>query len=138
MCETLNRDARRLPIPVTALGVALLAALVLSSCGGDDAAATGGDHNDADVQFATEMIPHHAQALDMVDMAEGRGASDDFEQLLGDIEAAQGPEIEQMAGGSRSGARRSPRPTRRCRWATATAMTWGTWVTRAMRVTCRG
>ena len=50
------------------------------------------------MQFATEMIPHHAQALDMVEMAEDRGASAEFEQLLGDIEAAQGPEIEQMAG----------------------------------------
>ena len=76
---------------------AVLAAAVLGACSSDDDPA-GGAHNDADVQFATEMIPHHAQALDMVEMAEGRGASAEFEQLLGDIEAAQGPEIEQMAG----------------------------------------
>ncbi len=43
------------------------------------------------------MIPHHAQALRMVDMAEGRDLTPEAEQLMADIEAAQAPEIEQMA-----------------------------------------
>jgi len=43
------------------------------------------------------MIPHHAQALHMVDMAEGRDLTPEAEQLMADIEAAQTPEIEQMS-----------------------------------------
>ena len=81
--------------------VAVLAALVLSlsACGGDaDTAGTTSGHNDADVEFATEMIPHHAQALYMVDMADGRDLDPEVRELMDAIEQAQGPEIEQMAG----------------------------------------
>jgi uncharacterized protein (DUF305 family) len=42
------------------------------------------------------MIQHHAQALQMVDIARGRSLDPEVEQLLDDIQAAQGPEIEQM------------------------------------------
>ncbi len=56
------------------------------------------DHVEADVTFATDMIPHHAQALAMVDMAEGREVSGDFAALTSAIEEAQTPEIEQMSG----------------------------------------
>lgn len=77
-----------------------LSGLALTGCGGDDSDGASGsdDHNAADVGFATEMIPHHEQALLMVDMTEGRDLSPEFEQLTEDIEAAQAPEIEQMQG----------------------------------------
>ncbi|UAL30771.1 DUF305 domain-containing protein [Nocardioides rotundus] len=55
--------------------------------------------NDADVDFATMMIPHHAQALSMVDLTQGRpGLSPEFVDLTEQIRAAQAPEIEQMSG----------------------------------------
>lgn len=54
--------------------------------------------NDADVQFATDMIPHHAQALSMVDLTVDKGISPQVEALADDIRTAQAPEIEQMAG----------------------------------------
>ena len=80
----------------------LAAVLLLSSCSGSDAPRSSipasAEFNDADVAFATEMIPHHAQALEMVDMTRGRELSPEFEQLTQQILAAQGPEIEQMAG----------------------------------------
>jgi uncharacterized protein (DUF305 family) len=81
------------------------AAATLAACGDDSSddapaaertAANGDVHNDADVEFATEMIPHHADALVMVDMTQGRDLSPDFARLTEDIRAAQAPEIESM------------------------------------------
>lgn len=73
--------------------------LALAACGGDDSQTSGGTgHNDADVAFATGMIPHHAQALAMVDMTAGRDLDPEVRQLTDDIRAAQAPEIEKMAG----------------------------------------
>ncbi len=81
--------------------LALLGSTALVACGDDSepgaAVPEGADHNAADVRFVTEMIPHHAQALRMVDMAEGRDLTPEAEQLMADIEAAQAPEIEQMS-----------------------------------------
>ena len=91
---------RRLALLVSAL----VALALLAGCSDDSApattsgAASGSGHNQADVEFATGMIPHHAQALHMVEMAEGRATTPEFRRLLDDIEAAQGPEIELMAG----------------------------------------
>ena len=77
----------------------------LTACGDDgstsdaraEQTAPNGDvFNDADVDFATAMIPHHAQALAMVDLTGGRELSPEVQQLTADIQAAQGPEIEQM------------------------------------------
>lgn len=52
------------------------------------------DHNDADVAFATGMMPHHAQAIEMAQLAEDRAESQEVKALAADIEAAQDPEIE--------------------------------------------
>ncbi len=56
------------------------------------------EHNDADVSFATDMIPHHAQALVMVDLSRDRRLDPDAQALTEQIQAAQTPEIETMAG----------------------------------------
>jgi len=81
-------------------------ALTLSACsegngGGGNAhaqqtAANGDVFNTADVDFATAMIPHHAQALVMVDLTRGRELSPQVQHLTDQIQAAQAPEIEQM------------------------------------------
>jgi uncharacterized protein (DUF305 family) len=63
-----------------------------------DSATTSSEHNEADVEFATDMIPHHVQALRMADMAEARADSEELRSLAADIEDAQGPEIDLMAG----------------------------------------
>jgi uncharacterized protein (DUF305 family) len=57
-----------------------------------------GAHNQADVDFATAMIPHHGQALVMADMALRHGGSATFTALATAIKAAQKPEIDQMSG----------------------------------------
>lgn len=83
-----------------------LALLGLTGCGGDDAAPDAAtreapsdtEHNDADVAFATDMIPHHAQALVMVDVSRGRPLDPEVETLVEQIQAAQTPEIQTMTG----------------------------------------
>ncbi|MFM9373350.1 DUF305 domain-containing protein [Streptomyces sp. Da 82-17] len=105
--------ARRTALAATAA----VAALVLAACGnGDDGghdagsheskqstpSATGsaqaGDHNAADVAFAKGMIPHHRQAVDMAELAEGRAGSKEIEDLAAKIKGAQDPEIRTMSG----------------------------------------
>ena len=78
--------------------VALLAAtaLAVAGCGGDDPDAAA--HNDADVTFAQEMIPHHRQAVEMAALAGDRASDPEVRQLAEDIEAAQAPEIATMTG----------------------------------------
>ncbi|TLS41550.1 DUF305 domain-containing protein [Streptomyces montanus] len=93
------------------------AALTLAACGGDSdsgghdmgsmnsdsspsasASAKAGGHNDADVDFAKEMIQHHRQAVDMAELADGRASSQKVEDLAKKIKGAQDPEIKTMSG----------------------------------------
>lgn len=90
----------------TLAAIALLATagLTLSACGDDpDKDATGATSSDsafsdADVTFAQQMIPHHEQAIEMAERAQGRASSGEVLELAENIEAAQGPEIDTLAG----------------------------------------
>jgi uncharacterized protein (DUF305 family) len=54
-------------------------------------------HNQADVTFAQNMIPHHQQAIEMADIILAKQGIDPRVADLADrIKAAQGPEIQQM------------------------------------------
>lgn len=90
-----STTARRL---VAALAVP--AVLIASGCGGEEEtprpALSDTEHNAADVAFATEMIPHHAQALAMVDLTRGRELTAETATLVESIRDAQAPEIETM------------------------------------------
>lgn len=57
-----------------------------------------GAHNDADVAFATDMIPHHAQAVAMAKMVPTRASIQQVKDLATQIQAAQDPEIKLMSG----------------------------------------
>ena len=94
-----------------AVGVALAGALGLSlaACGDDSNSGSGspsavqtasnGDvYNAADVKFATDMIQHHAQALAMVALTDGRPLDPAMKKLTEQIRDAQAPEIETMTG----------------------------------------
>jgi len=105
---------RKLALPIAALA----ATLALASCGtgsaaGHDTASMGGaastataaagapatgDKNEADVSFATMMIPHHAQAVAMADLALTRATNSTAKAIAPKIKAAQGPEITLMSG----------------------------------------
>ncbi|MFE9748301.1 DUF305 domain-containing protein [Saccharothrix saharensis] len=58
--------------------------------------APSGEHNDADIAFAQGMIPHHAGAIDMSKLAQGRTSNTTVLDLATRIEKAQDPEIELM------------------------------------------
>lgn len=62
-----------------------------------DATVPSAPFNDADASFMTMMIPHHAQALEMAELAETRAADEDVLALARRIHGAQGPEIRSMA-----------------------------------------
>jgi uncharacterized protein (DUF305 family) len=94
------------------IALALTGALTLTACGDEETPATTesasetsssepttegtAQFNDADVQFAQSMIPHHQQAIEMAQMAETNAQSDQVKELAARIEEAQGPEIEQL------------------------------------------
>lgn len=95
-----------------ALGAgAIVLSLALSACGGTSTpAATGSapaapssaqaaqQFNDADVQFAQMMIPHHRQAIQMAELAPDRAQSADVKALAEQIMGAQEPEIATLTG----------------------------------------
>lgn len=62
------------------------------------AAPAAGAHNAADVAFASGMIPHHAQAVTMADMALKQANSQQVKDLATQIKDAQDPEIRTMSG----------------------------------------
>jgi uncharacterized protein (DUF305 family) len=103
----MKNHVRNLAVPT-----ALAAALVLSACGTADTAVTSGMNpgasaansapasktkNEADVVFASMMIPHHAQAISMADTALKQATDPKVKALAPKIKAAQGPEIERMS-----------------------------------------
>jgi uncharacterized protein (DUF305 family) len=96
--------ARRPRTRTLLLALALAALGVVAACGDDSStttpkgASTQGAHNAQDVAFTSEMIPHHQQAVEMADLVLGRDASAELKALAQQVKAAQGPEIQQMAG----------------------------------------
>lgn len=88
---------------------------ILAACGGEDdsmeghsgmgssrtsdsagAEETSGEFNEADIDFATSMIPHHRQAVEMAQLARSRAERPEVLALAEQIEAAQDPEIQTM------------------------------------------
>jgi uncharacterized protein (DUF305 family) len=57
-----------------------------------------GAHNSADVDFATGMIMHHAQAIEMADLILARTDNAKVKALATRIKEAQSPEIATMSG----------------------------------------
>lgn len=94
-------------------GAFAAATLLLAACGNDDsmsgmahggtssattaaAPSASGTFNDADVMFAQMMIPHHEQALEMAELADGRAEDADVKKIVAAVEKAQDPEIRKM------------------------------------------
>ena len=98
------RRALLLPLLLT-----LLAAL--AGCAGDSSNGRSG-FNRTDVTFATEMIPHHRQSLQLVRMVEQRDVDPELSGLAAQIRVTQAVEIESMLSWLRTGTWRSRRATR--------------------------
>ncbi len=113
---TTNKRLRLLAIS-GGLGLSLL----LAGCGDDDASgddpaavqtAPNGDvFNDADVEFATGMIPHHAQAVLVAGWAASHGARADIRILCERLVVGQRDEIETMRTWLRDRGAPVPSPT---------------------------
>jgi uncharacterized protein (DUF305 family) len=71
----------------------LLAAL--AGCAGDSSSGRSG-FNRTDVTFATQMIPHHRQSLQLVRMVEERDVDPELSGLAAQIRVTQAVEIESM------------------------------------------
>jgi uncharacterized protein (DUF305 family) len=95
--------------PMTRPMTALAAAVLLSSCGSqasdahtaqpqtDQAVTTApAGHNADDVAFATNMIPHHQQAVELSALVPDRSTNAELIALANQISAAQQPEINVM------------------------------------------
>ncbi|CAN5452787.1 hypothetical protein BH18ACT3_BH18ACT3_27710 [soil metagenome] len=101
-----HRPLRRRGLRVSV--VAAVLAIGLVACGDDDDTASSStsessvaaEFNDADVEFARGMIPHHRQAVEMAAIALDPSveAGADVQDLATRIEEAQDPEIELMTG----------------------------------------
>lgn len=94
---------------IALISSALTATLFLAGCSataGQDGANPGASSaeemtsfNMADQMFATMMIPHHEQAVDMADLVLRKAGVDErVVELAQQIKAAQDPEIEVMKG----------------------------------------
>jgi uncharacterized protein (DUF305 family) len=107
------RNVTSMSRPAAAALAAVTAALFLSSCsdsaGSSAAAHTDQQHSEQpvitgqpagynadDVAFATNMIPHHQQAVDLAALAPDRSSNPGLVALANQISAAQQPEINVM------------------------------------------
>ena len=84
-------------VPRTLAAAAAALTLTLAGCSASESSTDGNAYNDADVDFASDMIQHHAQALQMVDLTLGRKLDAEVVTLTEQIRTAQAPEIEKMA-----------------------------------------
>lgn len=99
--STLRRTAAAAGVLTLALG--------LAACGSDDGhdghgsdasavqtARNGDEFNQADVDFATAMIPHHAQAVQMANLAADRPLPAQLRTLVDGVHTTQVAEVETM------------------------------------------
>ncbi|GGF45896.1 lipoprotein [Marmoricola endophyticus] len=92
----------------TALALASAALLLsVAACGSSDGqagsgssakAVDAGPHNAADATFAQEMVPHHRQAVAMVEMTKGHDLDPEVQRIVDAIGSTQSGEIDQMVG----------------------------------------
>jgi uncharacterized protein (DUF305 family) len=110
---------------VATASLIITAAVGLSGCGNDadpgsmpgmsattpaPTTRSTGEFNDADVAFASQMIPHHQQAVQMAEMAVRKAETAEVKQLATAIKAAQDPEIKQLSGWLTSWGKPVPSP----------------------------
>lgn len=98
------------PTRLLALAAAFAAVLFVSGCTetpasdghtdhAHDSSEAGGQpasHNDADVAFAKDMIPHHEQAVEMSALVPDRSSDPAVVEIAAAISKAQEPEVGQM------------------------------------------
>lgn len=88
-------------ITSVAAAAAMTVGATLGGCGITSASSgsqsVAADHNQVDVAFVQNMIPHHAQAIAMSRLVAHQAASSQVKDLAARIEVRQQPEIDQMS-----------------------------------------
>ena len=102
----LKRTLALVAVPVTALTLAACGSSSSAGSSGStpsdgmsmskDSGMSGMKHNQADITFASQMIPHHQQAVDMAGLVASRSSNSQVRSLAAKISAAQAPEIATM------------------------------------------
>jgi len=87
--------------PRAVVAAVALALAALAGCG-DDGGRTAAAGNGADRAFVADMVPHHASAVEMAEVAQERGESRFVRELAADIVRTQNEEIEVMRREDRS------------------------------------
>lgn len=82
-----------------------------SASAGSSTSAKAGSFAPADAAFATAMIPHHGQAIEMADQALKKATTKEVRDLATAIKGAQDPEIQLMSGWLRSWGEPVPEPS---------------------------
>lgn len=77
--------------------VVALALALMTGCSDQEQELSDSDHNAEDVAFAHHMIPHHAQALSLVDLLRDRDVDAELVTLAEGMRETQTEEIEQFA-----------------------------------------
>ncbi len=78
------------------MAVALGLSLLASGCSSaSDPGAPSDPHNEADITFVQDMIPHHEQAIEMAEIA-SESSTPAIQNLARQIERQQDPEIRRM------------------------------------------
>ena len=95
--------------PLATVGAALALVTLVAACGGGmgsahDSSSGTVSHGSSpisaatvDIAFAQQMIPHHAQAVEMSQLAATRARSPEVKALAAQITAAQDPEVRVMS-----------------------------------------
>lgn len=86
----------RISLPFFGRLVGLLAILLAAMTSVADGPASRRSQARFEVRFMTEMIHHHAMAVAMASLCEGRTVHTNLQQLCDSISASQSAEIEQM------------------------------------------
>lgn len=94
-------------LPFVAVSAAVAAVLTLSACGTDSdgldrgmspsGSPAPGTRNNAEVAFTSNMIPHHAQAAEMANMANSQATNPKLKKLATAMMATQQPELKSMS-----------------------------------------
>lgn len=93
-----TRRTTRLFATVLTAGALALTGCSSGSEGHGSSTSAGDAFNDADIEFAQQMIPHHEEAIEMARLAEDRAADPRVVDLAARIEAAQAPELDTLTG----------------------------------------
>jgi uncharacterized protein (DUF305 family) len=97
-CGSSNGSAQPAAAGTSSMAMATTPPATTAEATADSDATPTGPHNFADIDFASGMIPHHAQAIEMARIVFKRTDNAEIKELATKIKAAQTPEITTLSG----------------------------------------